>query len=77
MARDGKGGRGGKTKGTPAAGKGADPQREGRGAMSAKQVLDLIKKNGVRIVDMRFCDFIGTWQHFSVPAHTLDENTFE
>jgi glutamine synthetase len=45
--------------------------------MTAKQVLDLVKKNGVRIVDFRFCDFLGTWQHFSVPAHCLTAGVFE
>ena len=45
--------------------------------MNAKQVLDLIKEKGVKMVDMRFCDLIGTWQHFTVPAHTVDKDTFE
>jgi len=45
--------------------------------MNAKQVLELMKKSGVKIVDMRFCDFVGAWQHFSVPAHTITASTFE
>ncbi len=45
--------------------------------MNAKQVLDLIKEKGVRIVDLRFCDLVGVMQHFSVPAHEITKDTFE
>ncbi|NOY79653.1 MAG: type I glutamate--ammonia ligase [Kiritimatiellaeota bacterium] len=45
--------------------------------MSAKDVLDLIQREEVRVVDLRFMDFPGLWQHFSVPADTLDLDTFE
>ena len=46
--------------------------------MTDKQkVLDLIKKEDVKIVDIRFIDFIGTWQHFSVPAKELNEESLE
>ena len=31
-------------------------------------VLKLIKDNNIEFIDLRFLDFIGTWQHFSVPA---------
>lgn len=40
-------------------------------------VLKLIKEKDVGIVDLRFLDFLGTWQHFSVPSHQLDEKSFE
>ena len=39
-----------------------------------KRVLDLIKDRGVQVVDVKFCDLPGTWQHFSIPAATLDED---
>ncbi|MCK6479205.1 MAG: type I glutamate--ammonia ligase [Planctomycetes bacterium] len=45
--------------------------------MNAKQVLGLMKEKGVRMVDFRFCDLVGVWQHFSVPAHCLTEAVFE
>ena len=28
-------------------------------------------------VDLRFMDFPGVWQHFSIPADALTEETFE
>ncbi|MFW6234524.1 MAG: type I glutamate--ammonia ligase, partial [Spirochaetota bacterium] len=31
----------------------------------------------VQIVDLRFMDFPGIWQHFSVPATVIDEDVFE
>ena len=48
----------------------AFPQKPG-------DVLKLLKDNNVGIVDLRFLDFLGSWQHFSVPAHQLDEDAFE
>jgi glutamine synthetase len=45
--------------------------------MTAKDVLDLVQKEDVKVVDMRFMDFPGLWQHFSIPANALDLDTFE
>jgi glutamine synthetase len=42
-----------------------------------KDVLDLIKSEEVQVVDLRFMDFPGLWQHFSIPARELEEDTFE
>ena len=40
------------------------------------EVVDLIKSEGIEIVDIRFCDLPGLMQHFSVPAHVLDTDVF-
>ncbi|CAB5090690.1 Glutamine synthetase type I (EC [Olavius algarvensis associated proteobacterium Delta 3] len=45
--------------------------------MTPKDVLDMAKENGAKIVDLRFMDFPGLWQHFSVPVGELDESSFE
>ena len=45
--------------------------------MNASEVLKFIKKEEIKIVDLRFMDFPGMWQHFSVPAGTIEESTFE
>jgi glutamine synthetase len=42
-----------------------------------QEVLDYIAKEDVKVVDLRFMDFPGLWQHFSVPAHELDLSVFE
>ncbi|HEY3345698.1 MAG TPA: type I glutamate--ammonia ligase [Anaerolineaceae bacterium] len=41
-------------------------------------VADVLKlKDGVKIVDLRFTDMPGTWQHFSVPVRQLTADMFE
>ena len=41
--------------------------------MTPKEVLALIREKEVRAVDLRFMDFPGLWQHFTIPADALDE----
>jgi glutamine synthetase len=45
--------------------------------MKPKEVLDLAKENGAVVVDLRFMDFPGLWQHFTVPISELEESSFE
>jgi glutamine synthetase len=45
--------------------------------MTPKEVLDMAKENGAKVVDLRFMDFPGLWQHFSVPVRELEESSFE
>ncbi|MBI4084204.1 MAG: type I glutamate--ammonia ligase [Candidatus Lambdaproteobacteria bacterium] len=40
-------------------------------------VLKLIKERTCRVVDLKFMDFIGTWQHLQFPVHNLTEAAFE
>ena len=42
-----------------------------------EEVLKLAKENDVKVVDFKFIDLPGTWQHFSVPVHVLTEALFE
>ncbi|MFP4193515.1 MAG: type I glutamate--ammonia ligase [Desulfobacterales bacterium] len=42
-----------------------------------KDVLELIKKEGIRVVDIRFMDFPGIWQHFTVPVSEMEEDSFD
>jgi glutamine synthetase len=44
--------------------------------VSPKQVIAQAKEQGVRIVDLRFTDLPGTWQHFSIPLRELTEDVF-
>jgi glutamine synthetase len=45
--------------------------------VTPKEAVDLAKKNNARIVDLKFMDLLGTWQHFSVPISELEEHLFE
>ena len=43
---------------------------------SPSDVIRRAKEAGVQIVDVRFTDLPGTWQHFSIPLKELEEDTF-
>jgi len=45
--------------------------------MNVREVLEFAKKNKVQIVDLKFIDLIGTWQHFSIPVNELTEGLFK
>ncbi len=45
--------------------------------MSASNILKLIKDKNVKFVDFRFTDTKGKEQHVSVPASTVNEDTFK
>jgi glutamine synthetase len=45
--------------------------------MTPKEVLAFAKEKGAKVVDIRFLDFPGVWQHFTVPMSELDESSFE
>ncbi|HEY6564372.1 MAG TPA: type I glutamate--ammonia ligase, partial [Pirellulaceae bacterium] len=45
--------------------------------MTPQEVLALCREKEVKAVDMRFMDFPGLWQHFTIPVGKLDEDVFE
>ena len=45
--------------------------------MTPAQVLEMAKEKKARVVDLRFMDFPGIWQHFTIPIGELDESMFE
>ena len=42
-----------------------------------KEVLTFCREKGVKAVDLRFMDFPGLWQHFTIPVSKLEEDVFE
>ena len=44
---------------------------------TAKSVIEMARKQGVKMVDFKFVDTFGAWQHFSVPARELTAECFE
>ena len=42
----------------------------------AKSVLELVEEEGAVMVDIKFTDLVGAWQHFTIPAENLDEDVF-
>jgi glutamine synthetase len=41
-----------------------------------KSVIELAKKAGAKMMDIKFVDTFGTWQHFSCPIRELSEDIF-
>jgi glutamine synthetase len=45
--------------------------------MNVREAVEFAKKNKVQVVDLKFVDLIGTWQHFTIPASELTEDLFK
>jgi len=45
--------------------------------MTPQQVLALCRERDVKAVDLRFMDFPGLWQHFTIPVDKLTEEVFD
>jgi glutamine synthetase len=44
---------------------------------NAKTIQELIRKDKIEIVDLKFVDLPGVWQHFSIPADDLSDELFD
>jgi len=44
--------------------------------MSPKDFFEFAKKHGAEMMDLKFVDLLGTWQHCSYPIDALDESIF-
>lgn len=42
-----------------------------------KEFFDLAKKHDAQMIDLKFVDLLGTWQHCAFPIETWDEDTFK
>src|SRR3989441_6635134 len=45
-------------------------------AVTPKSVLEMAHKQGAKMVDVKFVDTFGTWQHFSLPIGEISEESF-
>jgi glutamine synthetase len=45
--------------------------------MTPKEFFEFAKKKNAKMVDLKFVDLLGTWQHCSYPIDTWDEDTFK
>src|SRR6185369_15761867 len=45
--------------------------------MTPKEVLKFAKEQKAVCVDLKFLDFLGTWQHFTIPTSELSEGLFD
>ena len=44
--------------------------------MTGKEVIKMIKDEGIQVIDLKFVDLPGLWQHFSVSAREFGEDAF-
>lgn len=47
------------------------------GALTPLDILRLAKERKVEMVDLKFIDLPGTWQHFTIPVEEMDEKLFK
>ena len=45
--------------------------------MTPHELIQFAKENDVKMVDLKFMDIPGLWQHFSIPLRNLTEDLFE
>ncbi len=45
--------------------------------MTPKEFFEFAKKNNAEMIDLKFVDMLGTWQHCTYPTATSDESIFE
>ena len=46
-------------------------------ALKPSDVVKLAKENNIKMIDFKFIDLPGIWQHYSIPAHRLTESLFD
>ncbi|MCJ8277997.1 MAG: glutamine synthetase beta-grasp domain-containing protein, partial [Bdellovibrionales bacterium] len=44
--------------------------------MNAQEAIDYAHKYGAKMVDVKFTDLLGTWQHLTIPISQLKEEVF-
>ena len=45
--------------------------------MNPRELLQFVRDEGIKMVDLRFVDLPGLWQHFSISANEVEEEMFE
>jgi len=45
--------------------------------MKPREVLAMCREKEVKAIDLRFVDFLGSWQHYTIPVGKLEEDVFE
>lgn len=45
--------------------------------MKAQELINFAKERGAKMVDLKFTDLMGAWQHFTIPISELNMSVFE
>ena len=43
----------------------------------AREALEWARETTAKMVDLKFCDLLGTWQHMTLPISSFDESAFD
>src|SRR3954464_11183278 len=43
----------------------------------AREALEWARETTAQMVDLKFCDLLGTWQHMTLPIRAFDESAFD
>src|SRR5205823_15090480 len=43
----------------------------------AREALEWARETTAKMVDLKFCDLLGTWQHMTLPISAFDESAFD
>src|SRR6266498_2839463 len=43
----------------------------------AREALEWARETTAKMVDLKFCDLLGTWQHMTLPITAFDESAFD
>ena len=46
-------------------------------APDAREALEWARETTAQMVDLKFCDLLGTWQHMTLPIRALGESAFD
>src|SRR5512132_3840142 len=44
---------------------------------AAKQAIEWAGETQAQLVDLKFCDLLGSWQHMTLPVSAFDESAFD
>ena len=47
------------------------------GDVEPRAALEWSRETSAAMVDLKFCDLLGTWQHVTLPVGSLDESAFD
>ena len=55
----------------------AHEPRERPAAKKPREIIEFMKERGIKMVDLKFIDVPGMWQHTTIPADMMDEEALE
>ncbi len=45
--------------------------------MKSQEAMQFVRDKGAKMINLKFCDLLGTWQHLTIPLNQLNVESFE